>query len=135
MGSSWHPVVRCAAVAKVTGIGGVFLRARNPERMVEWYRRHLGVPMSDSGAITFHWVEAETTTFALFADDTDYFGEPGQRAMINLRVDDLPKLLTQLRDGGVEVLPQTEDSEFGSFGWCVDPEGNRIELWQPAPGM
>lgn len=122
-------------MAKVTGIGGVFLRARNPVRMAEWYRRHLGVPMSENGAITFHWVEAETTTFALFANDTDYFGEPGQRAMINLRVDDLPALLEQLRDRGVEVLPQTEDSEFGRFGWCVDPEGNRIELWQPAPGM
>ncbi len=122
-------------MAKVTGIGGVFLRARNPQRMVEWYRRHLGVPMSDGGAITFHWGEAETTTFALFANDTDYFGEPGQLAMINLRVDDLAELLAQLRTQGVEVLPQTEDSEFGRFGWCVDPEGNRIELWQPAAGM
>ncbi|GAB2982090.1 VOC family protein [Actinosynnema sp. NPDC050801] len=122
-------------MAKVTGIGGVFLRARNPERMAEWYRRHLGVPMSASGAITFHWGEAETTTLALFANDTDYFGEPGQRAMINLRVDDLTALLAQLRGRGVEVLPQTEDSEYGRFGWCVDPEGNRIELWQPAAGM
>ncbi|WP_447004234.1 VOC family protein [Saccharothrix isguenensis] len=122
-------------MAKVTGIGGVFLRARNPVRMAEWYRRHLGVPMNESGAITFHLVEAETTTLALFADDTGYFGEPGQRAMVNLRVDDLPVLLEQLRGHGIEVLPQTEDSEFGRFGWCVDPEGNRIELWQPAPGM
>ncbi|PSL58658.1 putative enzyme related to lactoylglutathione lyase [Saccharothrix carnea] len=122
-------------MAKVTGIGGVFLRARNPDRMAEWYRKHLGVPMSDGGAITFHWGEAETTTFALFANDTDYFGEPGQRAMINLRVDDLTELLAQLRSRGVEVLPQTEDSEYGRFGWCVDPEGNRIELWQPAAGM
>ena len=122
-------------MAKVTGIGGVFLRARNPERMAEWYRQHLGVPMSPGGAITFHWVEAETTTLALFAQDTGYFGEPGQRAMLNLRVDDLRALLDQLRDGGVEVLPDTEDSEFGRFGWCVDPEGNRIELWEPAEGM
>ncbi|QFZ24836.1 VOC family protein [Saccharothrix syringae] len=119
----------------MTGIGGVFLRARNPARMAEWYRRHLGVPMSAGGAVTFHWAEAETTTLALFAQDTDYFGEPGQRAMLNLRVDDLAVLLEQLRGRGVEVLPQTEDSEFGRFGWCVDPEGNRIELWEPAPGM
>ncbi|QQQ75666.1 VOC family protein [Saccharothrix sp. 6-C] len=135
MGWAPHAVVRCPAVARVTGIGGVFLRARDPERLAEWYREHLGVPMSDGGAITFHWTEAETTTFALFADDTDYFGEPGQRAMINLRVDDLAGLLARLRGHGVEVLPQTEDSEFGRFGWCVDPEGNRIELWQPAAGM
>ncbi|MEU5697136.1 VOC family protein [Actinosynnema sp. NPDC020468] len=122
-------------MAKVTGIGGVFLRARNPVRLAGWYREHLGVPMSDRGAVTFHWEAAETTTLALFASDTDYFGEPGQRAMLNLRVDDLPSLLEDLRGRGVEVLPDTEDSEFGRFGWCVDPEGNRIELWEPAPGM
>ncbi|MEV0678216.1 VOC family protein [Actinosynnema sp. NPDC050436] len=122
-------------MAKVTGIGGVFLRARNPARLAEWYRAHLGVPMNEHGAVTFHWVREETTTFALFAQDTEYFGEPGQRAMLNLRVDDLPALLVGLRDRGVEVLPQTEDSEFGRFGWVVDPEGNRIELWEPAPGM
>ncbi|WP_433265245.1 VOC family protein [Actinosynnema sp. CS-041913] len=122
-------------MAKVTGIGGVFLRARNPVRLAGWYREHLGVPMSEHGAVTFHWEAAETTTFALFAQDTDYFGEPGQRAMLNLRVDDLPTLLRELRERGVEVLPQTEDSEFGRFGWVVDPEGNRVELWEPAPGM
>ncbi|MDU0288639.1 VOC family protein [Saccharothrix longispora] len=122
-------------MAKVTGIGGVFLRARNPTRLAEWYRRHLGVPMSDGAAVTFHWTSDETTTFALFAQDTDYFGEPGQHAMLNLRVDDLVALLDQLRASGVEVLPDAEESEFGLFGWCVDPEGNRIELWQPAPGM
>ncbi|MEU4801852.1 VOC family protein [Actinosynnema sp. NPDC023587] len=122
-------------MAKVTGIGGVFLRARNPVRLAEWYRANLGVPMSEHGAVTFHWVREETTTFALFANDTDYFGEPGQRAMLNLRVDDLHALLGRLRERGVEILPQTEDSEFGRFGWVVDPEGNRIELWQPAPGM
>ncbi|MGM1062972.1 VOC family protein [Saccharothrix sp. Mg75] len=122
-------------MAKVTGIGGVFLRARNPARLAEWYRRHLGVPMGDGAAVTFHWTEDETTTLALFAQDTAYFGEPGQRVMLNLRVDDLPVLLDQLRAQGVEVLPDTEESEFGRFGWCVDPEGNRIELWQPAPGM
>ncbi len=122
-------------MAKVTGIGGVFLRARDPARLAEWYRKALGVPMSDGGAVTFHWDGAETTTLALFAQDTDYFGEPGQRVMINFRVDDLAVLLERLRAHGVEVLPQTEDSEFGRFGWCVDPEGNRVELWEPAPGM
>ncbi|MBP2339078.1 putative enzyme related to lactoylglutathione lyase [Saccharothrix coeruleofusca] len=128
-------------MAKVTGIGGVFLRSRNPARLAGWYREHLGVPMSDHGTVTFHWDDSATddhpgtTTFALFAQDSDYFGEPGQRAMLNLRVDDLHDLLGRLRARGVEVLPDTEDSEFGRFGWCVDPEGNRIELWEPAPGM
>ncbi|QUF02583.1 VOC family protein [Actinosynnema pretiosum subsp. pretiosum] len=128
-------------MARVIGIGGIFLRARNPARLAAWYRAHLGIPMNDRGTVTFHWEETATrdnpgtTTLALFAQDTDYFGEPGQRAMLNLRVDDLAALLDRLRAHGVEVLEQTEDSEYGRFGWCVDPEGNRVELWEPARGM
>ena len=91
---------------------------------------------SSAGFIHSHrpWMPG-TTTMALFAQDTDYIGEPHQRTMLNLRVDDLPSLMAKLRARGVEVLPETEDSEFGRFGWCVDPEGNRIELWEPAEGM
>ncbi|TWP53181.1 VOC family protein [Lentzea tibetensis] len=128
-------------MAQVTGIGGIFLRSRDPARLAAWYRENLGVPMSDKGTVTFHWVDhmsednPGTTTMALFANDTEYFGEPGQRAMLNFRVDDLRALLTKLKARGVEVLPELEDSEFGRFGWCVDPEGNRIELWEPADGM
>ncbi|WP_199439437.1 VOC family protein [Umezawaea beigongshangensis] len=128
-------------MAQVTGIGGVFLRSRDPARLAGWYRDNLGVPMNDHGTVTFHWDEHSTvdnpgtTTLALFADNTEYFGEPGQRTMINFRVDDLHVLLAKLRARNVEVLPQTEDSEFGRFGWCVDPEGNRVELWEPADGM
>jgi len=128
-------------VARVTGIGGVFLRSRDPVRLAAWYRENLGVPMSEKGTVTFHWLDTATsehpgtTTMALFAQDTEYIGEPQQRAMLNLRVDDLPSLMAKLKARGVEVLPDTEDSEFGRFGWCVDPEGNRIELWEPAEGM
>jgi predicted enzyme related to lactoylglutathione lyase len=128
-------------MAQVTGIGGIFFRARDPARLAVWYRDNLGVPMNDHGTVTFHWVDSSTednpgtTTIALFANNTDYLGEPGQRAMLNLRVDNLRILLAKLKARGVEVLPQTEDSEFGRFGWCVDPEGNRIELWEPAEGM
>jgi predicted enzyme related to lactoylglutathione lyase len=128
-------------MARVTGIGGVFLRSRNPELLSAWYRDNLGVDMGERGAVTFHWPECATderpgtTTLALFPANTDYLGEPGQKVMLNLRVDDLRTLLVRLRARGVEVLRQTEDSEFGRFGWCVDPEGNRVELWEPAPGM
>ncbi|MCP2167976.1 VOC family protein [Goodfellowiella coeruleoviolacea] len=126
---------------QVTGVGGIFLRARKPSLLIEWYREHLGVPMTPHGAVTFHWNSGTTpdrpgsTTLAVFPHDTDYLGEPGQKAMLNLRVDDLTMMLTRLRARGVEVLDQTEDSEYGRFGWCVDPEGNRIELWEPAEGM
>ncbi|WP_420843871.1 VOC family protein [Lentzea albidocapillata] len=110
-------------------------------RLAAWYRDNLGVPMSEKGTVTFHWLDTATneypgtTTMALFAQDTQYIGEPHQRTMLNLRVDDLASLMAKLKARGVEVLPDTEDSEFGMFGWCVDPEGNRIELWEPAEGM
>ncbi|MFJ5990975.1 VOC family protein [Lentzea sp. NPDC092896] len=110
-------------------------------RLAAWYRDNLGVPMSEKGTVTFHWLDTATnefpgtTTMALFAQDTPYIGEPHQRTMLNLRVDDLVSLMAKLKARGVEVLPDTEDSEFGRFGWCVDPEGNRIELWEPAEGM
>jgi predicted enzyme related to lactoylglutathione lyase len=128
-------------LAQVIGIGGIFLRSRDPARLAAWYRDNLGVPMNDNGTVTFHWLDHATqerpgtTTLALFANNTEYFGEPGQRAMLNFRVDDLGVLMAKLKARGVELLPQTEDSEFGRFGWCVDPEGNRIELWEPAEGM
>ncbi|KAA2260960.1 VOC family protein [Solihabitans fulvus] len=128
-------------MARVTGIGGVFLRSRDPGKLASWYRDHLGLAMSEHGTVTFHWADCATddqpgsTTLALFPQGTEYLGEPGQKAMLNLRVDDLIQLLVRLRARGVEVLPHTEDSEYGRFGWCVDPEGNRVELWEPADGM
>ena len=128
-------------MARVTGIGGVFLRARNPTELRDWYREHLGIPLTVHGACTFHWArEAHvdrpgSTTLALFPAHTDYFGAASQQVMLNLRVDDLAGLVERLRTQGVEVLPELEDSEFGRFAWCVDPEGNRIELWEPAEGM
>lgn len=128
-------------MARVTGIGGVFLRSQDPTALSAWYAEHLKVPTERYGGATFHWAEgasealAGSTTWAPFPADTKYFGELNQQTMINFRVDDLEEILDQLRAGGVTVLDAVEDSEFGRFGWCVDPEGNRVELWQPAPGM
>jgi predicted enzyme related to lactoylglutathione lyase len=127
---------------RVTGIGGVFFKARDPKALLEWYGTHLGmVPESDFTGAVFRWGSDEesdgagTTTWALFPSDTPYFGPMDARAMINYRVEDLDRMLEQLRSAGVDVDPRVEDSEFGRFGWAVDGEGNRFELWQPAHGL
>jgi predicted enzyme related to lactoylglutathione lyase len=126
---------------RVTGIGGVFFRSTDPSSLVAWYRDHLGVsPDFESGAV-FRWREADdpdrpgTTTWALFPADTTYFGSAGAAFMVNYRVRDLDAMLAQLRQAGARVDDRVEEQEYGRFGWAVDPEGNRFELWEPAPGQ
>jgi predicted enzyme related to lactoylglutathione lyase len=121
-------------MARVTGIGGVFFRAREPRALARWYTEILGVDsFSDEQDAT--WWQAEgPTVFAPFAEDTDYFGRRDQGTMINFRVDDLDAMLTRLRDAGTAVDERVEQLEgIGRFGWATDPEGNRFELWEPAP--
>jgi predicted enzyme related to lactoylglutathione lyase len=113
----------------VTGIGGVFFRARDPKTLAGWYREHLGVPMSTDGYVVFP--ESRDTHWVPFAADTDYWPRE-KELMVNFTVRDLDALLAQLRDAGVDVDDRIEEMEYGRFGWAVDPEGNRIELWQPA---
>ncbi|HTD95514.1 MAG TPA: VOC family protein [Edaphobacter sp.] len=125
-------------MARVTGIGGIFLRARDPKALTAWYAQHLGLSISDYGGATFLWTDelppaTGMTTWSLFPDDTPYFGPGAQQAMVNYRVDDLDALLLQLAAAGVTIDPNRDDSEYGRFAWIVDPEGNRIELWQPLP--
>jgi len=129
-------------MARVTGIGGIFLRTRDPKSLGAWYAKHLGIQLNPWGGAKFLWsdeVPATTgkTAWSLFPEDTTYFGsgnEKGaQQAMVNYRVDDLDALLAQLTAAGVTIDPHREDSDFGRFAWIVDPEGNRIELWQPLP--
>jgi predicted enzyme related to lactoylglutathione lyase len=115
---------------RVTGIGGYFIRAKDPEALGAWYREALGLDADENGV--WH-PEAGVTAFAPFPADTDYFGSPAQQTMLNFRVRDLNAMLAQLREHGAEVSPEVQDYEgMGRFGWVVDPEGNRIELWQPA---
>ena len=130
-------------MARVTGIGGVFLRARDPKALSAWYVKNLGIVLAEYGGATFLWsdeVPAATgmTTWSLFPEDTTNFGtgnEKGvQQAMVNYRVDDLDELLKQLEAEGVTIDPKRDDYDFGKFAWIVDPEGNRIELWQPMVG-
>ena len=120
---------------KVTGIGGIFFRVRDLERMSAWYREHLGICAED-GHADFVWRETERpdevgrTVWSLFPADTDYFG-PGRSAfMINYRVANLEKMLVQLRQSEVTV-EKVEEHDYGRFAWITDPEGNRIELWEP----
>jgi predicted enzyme related to lactoylglutathione lyase len=120
-------------MAKAVGFGGVFLKAKDPKALAKWYQEHLGVPSQEGGSIGFDGPESTgLTVFAHFPEDTKYFGEGAQQAMVNFRVDNLDELLSQLTAAGVRVDPKQEDYGFGKFAWVWDLEGNRVELWQPA---
>jgi len=127
-------------MARVTGIGGVFLRSKDPKALTAWYVEHLHITPAPYGGVTFEWkdeVPAGTgsTTWSPFATDSDYFGPGGengpQQAMINYRVDDLDALLAELTEKGVWIDPKRDSYDFGKFAWIKDCDGNRIELWQP----
>jgi predicted enzyme related to lactoylglutathione lyase len=125
---------------RVTGIGGVFFKARDPKALGEWYRIHLGMTVEDWGGVAFRWADDNatargTTVWSPFQDDTSYFAPSGASFMINYRVEDLHAVLAALRAEGCAVLDKVEESEFGKFGWVVDPEGNKLELWQPPEGQ
>ena len=115
---------------RVLGIGGYFLRADDPVALGAWYRDCLGLDADENGL----WrQEAGPTVFATFESETDYFGSRAQQTMLNFRVRDLDAMLAQLRAKGADVADETQDMEgVGRFGWVTDPEGNRVELWQPA---
>ena len=114
---------------RVLGIGGYFIRASEPEALKAWYVDCLGLDLDEHGL--WHQV-AGPTVIAQFPTDTDYFGSPTQQLMINFRVADLDAMLAQLRDKGADVDGDAQDYEgIGRFGWVTDPEGTRIELWQP----
>jgi predicted enzyme related to lactoylglutathione lyase len=115
---------------RVLGIGGYFVRAADPEALGAWYRECLGLDADENGS----WRQAPgPTVFATFEAGTDYFGSPTQQTMLNFRVNDLDAMLAQLRSKGADVADETQDMEgVGRFGWVTDPEGHRVELWQPA---
>ncbi len=126
---------------RVTGIGGIFFKSKDPKVLGDWYRRHLGIDVEDWGGATFRWANESnppgigTTVWSPFKEDTTYF-TPGRASfMINYRVEDLRALLEQLRAEGCDVDEKVEESEYGKFGWVIDPEGNRLELWQPPDGQ
>ncbi len=126
---------------RVTGIGGVFFKSKDPKALGAWYKNHLGIDVEEWGGTAFRWKGTDnpegigTTVWSPFSADTNYFSPSAATFMINYRVEDLHALLAVLRDEGVEVEAKVEESEFGKFGWVLDPEGNKIELWEPPAGQ
>jgi predicted enzyme related to lactoylglutathione lyase len=115
---------------RVLGVGGYFLRAADPAALGAWYRECLGLDADENGI--WH-PQAGVTVFATFESETDYFGSSGQQTMLNFRVRDLDAMLAQLRSQGADVAEEIQEMDgVGRFGWVTDPEGNRIELWQPS---
>lgn len=126
---------------RVTGIGGIFFNAQDPVALRDWYRRHLGIDVQDWGGAVFPWADGAgdpmpgSTTWSIGAEDNPCFAPGTAPFMVNYRVDDLDALLQALRDEGCRVLDRTDESEYGKFGWVIDPEGNKVELWQPPEGQ
>lgn len=126
---------------RVTGIGGIFFKAHAPKELQSWYERHLGLVADADGYISFRWREEKepgrpgVTVWSTFAETTTYFDPSTRPFMINYRVENLDRMLAQLEAAGVTVDPHREDSVYGRFGWVMDPEGNRIELWEPPAAM
>jgi predicted enzyme related to lactoylglutathione lyase len=128
-------------VKRVTGIGGIFFKAKDPVALRAWYMKHLGIDVQAWGGAAFRWTDeagnptSGTTIWSVGGADGDQFAPGKSSFMINYRVADLHRLLAALRDEGCNVLEKTEDSEYGKFGWVIDPEGNKVELWQPPEGQ
>lgn len=114
---------------RITGIGGVFFRSRDRSALAAWYADTLQLPVTDAAT-----AKMGETVWAAFDQDSAYFGPDRPEYMINYRVDDLDAALLKLRQAGAMVAPRVEEDDYGRFAWAVDPEGNRFELWEPAPG-
>ena len=120
----------------VTGIGGVFFRADDPESTRTWYREHLGI-VGEGPGVSYYWREQDNpervgfTVWSVFPRDTEYFGGSSQEFMVNYRVRDLDLLLERLRNAGIEQVKELEEYPYGRFAWVEDIDGNRVELWEP----
>ncbi len=122
---------------RVIGIGGIFFKSPDPEALCAWYRTHLGMDIQAWGGISFESQASAppaSTQWCVFDAGSSYFAPSTAAFMVNYRVRDLDALLAALRAEGCEVDPKTDASEFGKFGWVMDPDGNRIELWEPPAG-
>jgi predicted enzyme related to lactoylglutathione lyase len=119
-------------MARVTGIGGIFFKARDPLAMREWYRKHLGLDIESWGGLAFD-ASTGVTVWSIFPETSKHFAPSTAPFMINYRVDDVTALVETLRAEGCAVDDKIDSSEQGRFAWVMDPEGNRIELWEPAP--
>lgn len=119
---------------RVTGLGGFFFKTKDPDKTKAWYGKHLGLPVDDYGC-TFWWKDKEgkdcSTQWSPFKEDTKYFSPSKKQFMMNFRVENLHELLVELKKEGVTIVGEVEEYDYGKFGWILDPEGNKIELWEP----
>ena len=126
---------------RVTGIGGIFIKAKNATQLRDWYRKHLGIHIDEWGGTAFMWRDDDNpagngmTVWSISESDSTTFAPSTAPFMVNYRVDDLHAVLALLRAEGCDVDTKVDESEYGKFGWVMDPEGNRVELWQPPAGQ
>lgn len=126
---------------RVTGIGGIFFKAKDPAALRAWYKRHLGIDIQEWGGAVFRWSDdndtpgSGTTIWSISAEDDGTFAPGKAPFRINYRVEDARALADVLRDEGCNVLEKIDESDFGVFVWVIDPEGNKVELWQPPVGQ
>ena len=125
----------------VTGIGGVFFKSKDPKNLIDWYNRHLGMQISEQAYMMFQWRDhanpalEKSTTFSIFNETSDYYAPSEKPFMINFMVNELDALMAQLKADGVELVGEIGHYDYGNFGWIMDPEGNKIELWEPVEGV
>jgi predicted enzyme related to lactoylglutathione lyase len=123
---------------KVTGIGGIFFKSKDPKALKQWYADRLGFVIAEHGSVTFNWKKTDapekegTTVWSPFKESTEYFQPSQKDFMFNYIVEDLKSLMEELKKEGVEVAGEMQEFEYGKFAWILDPEGNKIELWEPA---
>ena len=125
-------------MARITGIGGVFFKSADPKALATWYHQHLGMPVQPWGGAILRWpedpaVDKGATVWKVAGRDTRWFAPSDSPFMINYRVDDLGELLAKLRADGIEILKGPDSDETGQFAWISDPDGNKVELWEPKP--
>ena len=124
-------------MTKVTGFGGIFFKSKSPNDLMAWYQQHLGLEPDAWGGKAFEWRDKDNpervgqTVFNPFKTDSKKFEPSTEPYMFNLHVTDLPVLLEQLRKDGVQIVGDMQDTEYGKFAWVMDPEGRKVELWQP----
>ena len=125
---------------RVTGIGGIFFKARDAAALQGWYKTHLGIDVQVWGGAAFPWTDSDgtplagTTAWSIVPQGGDSFAPSGSSFMVNYRVDDLVALVAALKEEGCSVLEEIQESEYGKFAWVMDLEGNKVELWEPPPG-
>jgi predicted enzyme related to lactoylglutathione lyase len=126
---------------RVTGIGGIFFKANDAAALQAWYKRHLGIDVQEWGGAAFRWTDAEgkavagTTIWSVGPAQGDHFAPSQSSFMVNYRVEDARALAKVLKEEGCNVLDKIDESEYGVFAWVIDPEGNKVELWQPPAGQ